>query len=182
MDREQALALMRAKTEKPNLRKHMLATEAVMRELARQLGAEVELFGMVGLLHDLDYDQTLDKPDEHGLRAADELARLGYPDEVVAAVRAHNPANTHRESLLDRALHAVDPLTGLIVAAALITPAKKLSAIDGGFVLNRMGEKGFARGANREQIRSCEAFGLPLADFLALGVRAMQGIAAELGL
>ncbi|MGE5597951.1 MAG: HDIG domain-containing metalloprotein [Bacteroidota bacterium] len=182
MDRERALALMRASTTKLNLQKHMLATEAIMRAIARRFGEDEELFGLVGLLHDLDYEQTVDRPAEHGLLAADELAGRGYPPAVVAGVRAHNPANDRRETLLDRALHAVDPLTGLIVAAALINPAKRLSAIDAAFVYNRMGEKGFARGANREQIRSCEEFGLPLMEFLDLGLRAMQGIAEELGL
>ena len=182
MDRGAALALMRAKAPKTNLQKHMLAVEAVMRAVARRFGQDEELFGLVGLLHDLDYEETVNMAEEHGRRAADELVRLGYPAEVAAAVRAHCPANTERASLLDRALHAVDPLTGLIVASALITPAKSLSAIDGGFVLNRMGEKGFARGANRDQIRSCADFGLALSDLLALGVRAMQDIAGELGL
>ncbi|MCL6548291.1 MAG: HDIG domain-containing protein [Alicyclobacillus sp.] len=182
MDREEALSLMRARNPRINLQKHMLAVEAVMRAVARRFGEDEELFGLVGLLHDLDYEETVEDPYQHGLRAADELARLGYPPEVVAGVRAHSPANTVRTSLLDRALHAVDPLTGLIVAAALITPSKKLAAIDAQFVQNRMNEKGFARGANREQIRSCEEFGLPLAEFLDLGVRAMQAIAGELGL
>ena len=182
MQRDEALALVRTRTTKPNLVKHMLSVEAVMRAVARRFGADEELFGLVGLVHDLDYDQTIDKPGEHGLLAAKELADLGFPAEVVAAVKAHNPVNTVRETLLDRALHAADPLTGLIVAAALITPAKKLSAIDAPFVRNRMGEKGFARGANREQIMTCEGFDLTLPDFLDLGVRAMQSIAGELGL
>lgn len=182
MSRDEALELMRRMVPKPNLQKHMLAAEAVMRAVAARLGEDVELFGMVGLLHDLDYELTADKPAEHGLAAAGELERLGCDPAIVAGVRAHNPSNQSRVSVLDRALHAVDPLTGLIVAAALITPAKKLSAIDGTFVLNRMGEKSFARGANRDQIRTCESFGLPLPEFTSLAVEAMQGIAAELGL
>lgn len=182
MDRERALALMRARSPKINLQKHMLAVEAVMRAVAGRFGEDEDLFGLVGLLHDLDYERTIDTPERHGLIAAEELAGLGYPEAVVAGVRAHCPANTERVSLLDRALHAVDPLTGLIVASALIAPEKKLGAIDAEFVLNRMGEKSFARGANRDQIRSCEGFGLSLPEFLALGVRAMQGIAGELGL
>lgn len=182
MNHETALALMRTRAPKVNLQKHMLAVEAVMRAIASRFGADQELFGLVGLLHDLDYEETVGHPAEHGRRAAEELAELGYPAWVVAGVRAHCPANTVRDTLRDRALHAVDPLTGLIVAAALITPAKKLAAIDAGFVQNRMGEKGFARGASRDQIRTCEDFGLPLLEFLDLGVRAMQGIADDLGL
>jgi len=182
LERAEALALMQSKTPRINLQKHMLAVEAVMRAVARRFGEDEELFGLVGLLHDLDYEETINNPAEHGIRAAEELARRGYPTQVVDAVRAHCPANTTRTSLLDRALHAVDPLTGLIVAAALITPEKKLAAIDAQFVRNRMNEKGFARGANREQIKSCEEFGLPLMEFLDLGLRAMQAIADELGL
>jgi putative nucleotidyltransferase with HDIG domain len=180
--REDALALMFSRVEKPNLRKHMLAVEAVMRAVAERFGENVELFGLVGLLHDLDYEQTLETPNEHGRLAASALESLGCPAAVIEGVRAHCPAKATRTSLMDRALHAVDPLTGLIVAAALIAPDKKLSGIDAGFVLNRMSEKGFARGANREQIKSCEEFGLPLADFVHLGLRAMQSIADELGL
>lgn len=182
MNRENALALVRERVSKDNLIKHMLAAEAVMRAVARRLGEDEELFGLVGLLHDLDYDRTAASPARHGLLAAEELAALGWPASVVAGVRAHNPENPARESRLDRALHAVDPLTGLIVAAALINPAKKLAAIDAGFVLNRMGEKSFARGASREQIKGCTELGLGLEEFLALGLGAMQSIAADLGL
>ena len=87
------MALMKAKASKVNLRKHMLTAEAVMRAVARRFGADEELFGLVGLLHDLDYDETIDRPEEHGQRAADELARLGYDGDVAAGVRAHCPAN-----------------------------------------------------------------------------------------
>ena len=110
------------------------------------------------------------------------LEGLGVDSGSVHAVLAHAD-KAPRESRLDKSLWVVDPLTGLIVAGALIKPEKKLSAIDAQFVINRMKEKGFARGANRDQIRACDAeLGLPLDEFIAIGVKAMQSISGELGL
>lgn len=153
-----------------------------MRRLAEHLGEDEELFGLAGLLHDIDYDETFDKPNEHSLKGARFLEEKGLDADLVYAVKVHNEVHgLPRKSLLDRALYASDPLTGLIVAAALIHPKKKLSAIDGGFVMNRFQESSFAKGANREQIRSCEELGLGLNEFIVLGLEAMQGIGRELG-
>ena len=111
------------------------------------------------------------------------LEEAGLPADVVYAVRAHNDRHgLPRLSLMDKALFATDPLTGLIVAGALIKPEKKLAAIDVQFLVNRFNEKSFARGANRETIRACSEMGLSLEEFLGLGLEAMQGIAGELGL
>lgn len=105
------------------------------------------------------------------------------PAELVHAVKAHNEMiGVERETLLDKALYAADPVTGLLVAAALIHPQKKLSAIDVPFVMNRFKEKNFARGADRGQIESCRELGLELERFIALSLEAMQSIAADLGL
>lgn len=183
MQRNEALALVRKHVKNNNLVKHMLATEAVMGALALHLGEDAVAWRLAGLVHDLDYDLTAGRPMEHGLLAASMLEELGFPQEIIRAVRAHNEALGYpRESEMEKALYAADPVTGLIVAAALIHPAKKLSAIDAQFVLNRFGEKHFARGANREQIKACLELGLSLEEFVDISLRAMQQESAALGL
>lgn len=180
--RGEALAVLEEIITTGNLIKHMLATEAVMRRLARHFGEDEDLWGMVGLLHDIDYDLTKDDPERHALLGADILIEKGFPPEVVEGVKKHSPSLTERDRLIDQALFATDPVTGLIIAGALIKKEKSLYAIDVPFLVKRMKEKGFARGANREQIRSCEQMGLSLDEFLGLSLEAMQGIADELGL
>jgi putative nucleotidyltransferase with HDIG domain len=182
MDRDTAFGLLQSHVKNKNLRKHCLACEAVLAALAQRLGEDEHTWRLAGLLHDLDYDQTADSPDEHGRIAARMLEEQGVDSHIVHAVLAHAD-KAPRESALDKALWCVDPLTGLIVAAALIRPEKKLSAIDAQFVLNRMKEKSFARGANRDQIKACEQeLNLGLDDFIATGVEAMQDISDDLGL
>ncbi len=183
MTRDQALEFMRAKLTNRNLQKHTLAVEAIMRRLARHFGADEDLWGLAGLLHDIDYESTKGDPARHSLEAADELAGMGLPADVVRAVRVHNGYHgLLRESEMDKALHAADPLSGLIVAAALVSPSKSLAGIDVPFVVNRFGEKSFARGADRDTIRCCSELGLELDDFVALALEAMQSISGELGL
>ncbi len=183
MSREEAYKLLKQHLKTKNLIKHSLAVEAVMRRLAKHFNEDEEKWGLAGLLHDIDYDRTKDDPARHSLEGAQLLQELGLPDDVVYAVKAHNEAHgLPRKSLMDKALYATDPLTGLIVAGALIRPEKKLSAIDVEFLKNRYGEKSFARGANRETIASCSEMGLELEEFFALGLEAMQGIAGEMGL
>ncbi|MGI6037877.1 MAG: HDIG domain-containing metalloprotein [Limnochordia bacterium] len=181
MSRAEALALVRKYIDNKNLLKHMLATEAIMGRLAQHFQVDANLWKIAGLVHDIDYAQTQDKPEEHGLISAQILREHGFDEDIVHAVLAH-ACQAPRDSLLDKALFASDPLTGLIVAAALIHPDKKLASIDTDFLLNRFREKSFARGANREQIASCEDFDLALDEFMALGLEAMRGISKELGL
>ena len=183
MDRDRALGLLEKYLPNANLRKHSLAVEAVMRRLARRFGEDEELWGLAGLLHDIDYESTKGDPARHSLEGARMLEEMGLPPEVVNAVRVHNEYHgLPRQSLLDKALYATDPLTGFIVAGALILPEKKLDAVDVPFLMHRFKEKGFARGASREQMRSCSELGLSLEEFFALGLEAMKDIAADLGL
>ena len=182
MDRSAALELLQSHVKTKNLIKHCVACEAVLGGLAKRLGEDEATWRLAGLLHDVDYDQTADSPETHAVIGGKILEEAGLDGAVVHAVLAHND-KVPRESALDKALWCVDPLTGLIVAAALIRPEKKLALIDAQFVLNRMKEKGFARGANREQIRACEAeLGLSLEEFVDIGVKAMQEVSGELGL
>ncbi|MGI9952176.1 HDIG domain-containing metalloprotein [Moorellaceae bacterium AZ2] len=183
MQREEAIKLLQKHIKTPNLLKHCLAVEAVMRALARHLGEDEEKWGLAGLLHDIDYEATKDDPERHSLVGGEMLEQEGLDPEIVYAVKAHNEVHgLPREDRLSKALYATDPLTGLIVAAALIRPEKKLAPVDVSFLLNRYQEKSFARGAKREQIAACQELGLSLEDFLHIGLEAMKGIADELGL
>ncbi len=183
MERSEALQLVRQHVKSKNLVNHMLAAEAVMALLAGRLGQDREQWALAGLLHDIDIEATKATPEQHSLAGAEMLAGMGVEPAVVQAIKVHNGAHgIPRQTLIEQALYAVDPLTGLIVAAALIHPAKKLAAIDEAFVVNRYHEKHFAKGANREAIAACQEFGLTLEEFAQAGVEAMQGIAGEIGL
>lgn len=181
MNRTEALELVQSMVANRNLLKHMLATEACLRGLARRLGGDEEKWGLAGLLHDVDYDKTKDDTSRHGVAGAEILRERGVEDEIVHAVLAHVCA-VQAESVLDKALYATDPMTGLIVAAALMHPTKKLANVDAEFILRRFQEKKFAAGANREQIQTCASLGLSLDEFTGVCLQSMQGIATELGL
>lgn len=171
---------MQERVKNQNLLKHLLASEACMRRLAKGLGEDEELWGLTGLLHDLDYEETLKEPSRHGVVTA-QLLRGELPDEGCDAIQAHS-GNLERRSRLDKALYAVDPLTGLIVASALMHPERRLSGLTTDFVIRRFKEKRFAAGVDRDQIRSCSELGISLEEFIGWGLEAMQGIAQSLGL
>jgi len=152
-----------------------------MRALAERFGEDVRSWGLAGLLHDIDYDETANDFARHGFMSAEILEEKGVGDAILHAIKAH-PGHIPAETMMAKALYAVDPLTGLIVAAALIRPDKKLRSIDTQFVLHRFKEKHFARGANREQIKSCDRLGMTLEEFVDVALSAMQGISTELGL
>ena len=183
MTREECWTCIEANVENANLRKHMLATEAVMQALARQLGHDEEEWGLAGLLHDLDVELTKDEPRMHGLLGADLARELGASETQARAIVCHNEAQgVVRTTPLDHALWAADPLTGLVTAGALVHPEKKLAAVTPQSLLKRFGEKRFAAGASRDQIASCDQLGLSLEQFLTIGLGAMQTIAPALGL
>ena len=183
MNREELFVELKKKVKNKNLIKHMLAVEAAMRSLAKKTGEDEEKWGIAGLLHDIDYEQTKSDMNKHSLIGAEILQKMGLPEDIVYAVKVHNPVhNLPRKSKMDKALYAVDPLTGLIVACALIKPEKKISKIDTGFVMKKFREKGFAAGADRKQIRTCEELGFSLEEFVDIVLKAMQGISRDLGL
>lgn len=183
MNRETALSHVTENISNKNLLKHMLATEAVMKGLAKTFNGDEEKWGLAGLVHDIDYDKTYNLPKEHSLVGGKMLKDLGYDDEIIYAVKVHNDVHDlERISMMDKALYSSDPLTGLIVASALISPDKKLDAIDVNFVINRFKEKTFAKGAKREQISACSDLGLELDEFIEIGLNSMKKISKELGL
>ena len=181
MTRDEAIAVLKENCKNRNLMKHMLATEAVMAGLAERLGEDVGSWSMAGLVHDLDYDETASDPGRHGLVSAEKLAAMGFPQDIVHAVKAHND-HAPRESRMDRALYASEPVTGLVVAAALMHPTKKLAQVDVEFVMRRFGEKRFAAGANREQIKTVSDLGLSLEEFLGIAIESMKKVSDDLGL
>ena len=181
MNRDDAFNMIKEKVREPNLIKHMLATEAVMRALAEHFGQDVDAWGLAGLVHDLDYNETIDDFPRHGFVTSEILKDKGIDQELLDAIVAH-AGHRERETLIDKALYCADPVTGLIVAAALIRPEKKLEPVKLKSLKKRFREKQFARGANREQISACEELGLSLEEFLELGLEACKKISADLGL
>jgi putative nucleotidyltransferase with HDIG domain len=184
MTRDEALRLIRDRVGSQNLVSHMIATEAIMGALAVRLGGDEAQWRMTGLLHDLDAEQTASTMEVHGTRTVEWLRAEGYEDEaVLQAILAHNPENGSTiQTTMDRALFACDPLTGLITAAALIRPEKRLELVALKSLKKRFKEPSFAKGARREDIVTCCELGIELDDFLAIGLEAMQGVSDELGL
>jgi putative nucleotidyltransferase with HDIG domain len=183
MTREEALDSIKANIENQNTIKHMLATEAIMRALARHLSEDEEEWGLTGLLHDIDMELTEGDMNTHSRLGADLARELGASEAMAHAILCHNQAHgIPMETKLDKALCCADPLTGLIIAAALVRPDKKLAGVEAKSLRKRFKEKSFAAGASREQISQCADLGLELDQFLELGLEAMKGIAYELGL
>jgi putative nucleotidyltransferase with HDIG domain len=181
MNREEALALVKSKVKNKNLVKHMLAVEAIMKRVAEHFNEDVDMWSLTGILHDLDYDETVDDFDRHSLLTCEWLKEYDLDEKVLYAIKAH-PRKVEPQSKMDWTLFAADPLSGLIVAAALMHPTKKLKNVTVEFVLNRFKEKRFAAGANRENIRTCENIGMSLDEFVRLALEGMQSIDEELGL
>lgn len=183
MNRDEALKLVKEKIKNQNLIKHCLAAEVCMGALAEKFGEDKEEWGLTGLLHDIDYEETKNAPDKHSLIGAEILEKAGLEKDIVDAIKTHNEAHgIAPETKMARAIFCVDPLTGLIVASTLVLPSKKIVDLTPENVLNRFKEKGFARGANREIIGKCSEIGLPLEEFVKIGLSAMQKINNELGL
>jgi len=181
MNFEEAKSLMVSKLANANLQKHCLAVAAVMRHLARRLGGDEDKWALAGVLHDLDYEETLKSPERHSLVTADWLAGYNLDPEVIGAIKAHGD-KAPRDSLINKAIWCADPVTGFLVACALIRPEKKIASVEVASVIKRMKEKRFAAGANRDQMNACADMGLSLEEFMAISLAAMKEIASELGL
>ncbi len=185
--REEAWNLVCEWIQSPNLRKHALAVEAAMRAYARRFGEDEELWGITGLVHDLDYERYPDMDDEeHGHpRTALRLFReWGWPEELIEAVAGHAPfLGVPRRTLMAKALFAVDELTGLIVAVALVRPDKDIRSVKVKSVKKKWKDKRFAAGVNRADIElGARELGIDLWEHVGIVLEAMQGIADDLGL
>lgn len=184
--RQQALDFLNEKIENKNIIKHMMAAEAMMGALARELGGDEKSWAIAGLLHDGDYSPEV-PVEKQGIQITSWLREKGYEisDDVAQAMAAHNWHNTGMEpkSKMDWAIFCGDSLTGLIVASTLVLPNKKLADLTVENVLNRYKENHFAKGTRRDEIAMCEEkLGIPLPKFVKITLEAMQEIAGELGL
>ena len=173
LERETALALLREHCPEENTIRHSLASEAVLRALARRLNQAEEAWGLAGLLHDLDYAMTKHDPQQHGPKTV-ELLKDALEPELLAAIAAHNSEYTGVEpsAMLDFALRAGETVTGLIAAAALVRPTG-IEGMQASSLKKKMKDKAFAASVSRERIRECVKFGLPLDQFLNLAIEAM---------
>ncbi len=188
MTRGQALELLHQHMQNPNLRRHCYAVEVVMRGLAKHLNENEDLWGIAGLLHDADYEETKDEAHtKHTKVIMEWLENLDTHSDIKDAIAAHGwkyvEGAPEPQTPMQWALYTCDELTGLIVATALVKPEKKLSAVSVDSVKNKWNQKGFAAGVDRKQIEMCkEKLGIPLQEFIQIALTSMQEIAPDLGL
>ena len=182
ISREQALDLLKEANTPENLMQHALASEAVMKALARNLNEDETLWGLTGLLHDLDYPATADTPEKHGIETANRLLDF-LPESALNAIRAHNAEYTGQapQTTFDYALRCGETVTGLVSAAALVRPTK-MDGMQPKSLRKKMKDKAFAASVSREHIKECSQIGLELDAFLAIAIDAMSEIAGEIGL
>lgn len=182
-DRSEAMTLLAEHTKNENLIKHALAVEAAMQHYAKLFGEDEALWGVVGLLHDFDYEEhpTLD---EHPFKGAEILRAKGYDESLVKAVLSHaRHTQVPRETRLEKTLFAVDELSGMVTAVALVRPSKKLADVTVSSVKKKLKDKAFARALNREDIlEGAEALGVDLDTHIGHVITAMQAASAGLGL
>ena len=186
--RADALALMREYTASDSLRKHMLAVEAAMRAYAERLDGDPERWGLAGLIHDFDYERfpnaAHSPTEEHPAEGVRILRARGWPEDILEAILGHAQySGVPRVTPMAKALFAVDELTGLITATALVRPSRSVRDVDARSVRKKMKDKAFARGVSREDVVSGAAeLGVELDDHIALVIEALSRSADELGL
>lgn len=183
LTREEALNLVKRHLSKRNILYHVLAVEAIMRNVAQHLGEDEEKWRLVGLLHDIDYEKTEATPEKHGL-IAEELLKDAFPEEFMKAIKSHNFKHTgvKPENTIEKALIACDAISGLLVACALVMPSKKLEDVKVETVAKKFKDKDFARGAERERILLCEGIGISREKFFEIALNGLKNIAGEIGL
>jgi putative nucleotidyltransferase with HDIG domain len=184
MNRQATWELLKEYTLSESLIKHALAVEAALRAYAAKFGEDPDTWGIVGLIHDFDYERYPSAEAGHPFKGAEELRARGYPEFVVKAVLSHAEySGVPRETLLEKTLFACDELCGFITAAALIRPTKSILDLEATSVRKRMKDKAFARNVKREDIlKGAEELGVELTEHITFVIKAMQGIANELGL
>jgi len=183
MTRAAAWELLTEYTKSESLRRHALAVEAAMRAYARRFGEDEERWGITGLLHDFDYERWPD-PADHPLKGAAILEELGYPEDVIYAIKSHAEyLNLPRRDLMSKTLYAVDEMSGFVMAVAFVRPNKSLHEVEVSSVKKKMKDKAFAKGVHRQQlIESAAELGVDLDDHIQTVIEALRNIAPALGL
>jgi putative nucleotidyltransferase with HDIG domain len=183
IDRDSAWCLLTEFTQSESLRKHALAVEACMRSYARKLGGDENLWGVVGLLHDFDYEKY-PSLDDHPYKGNQILKERGWPEEIQKAIMSHAEyTGVPRDTPLEKALFACDELAGFITACALVKPGKSLAEVEAKSVRKKMKDKAFARSVNRNDIvQGAAELGVELEEHIAFCIDAMKGIADQLSL
>ena len=187
--KEQAEKLLDENIKDPITKLHMIESQAIMEALARRLGEDEDSWGIIGLLHDIDWDLTKNNNAEHCVKAKEILREAGVSDFLIETIQSHGygmdeiPAlkDKQRSTTIQHCLVAAETLTGLIIASALMQPDKKLASVKIESLKKKFKNKGFAARCNRELIRECEKAGIPLDEFLEIGLLALQGISGKLG-
>jgi len=196
VDRQKAQELLESNIKDPITRLHMLESEAIMKKVAERLGEDEEKWGIIALLHDIDWELTKNNTVEHGLKMPEILRNAGGTEFLISTIKSHIYPNENeenflgppefvgkkREGNLEHALAASETLTGLIIASALVMPDKKLVSVKPESLVKKYKNKSFAAKCNRETIAECEMFGIPLEEFLGLSLTALQEISDQIGL
>ncbi len=184
MDRNEAWHLLNLHIKNPANIRHALAVEALMRSLAEKFGADADQWGIAGLLHDMDWEETTDQPERHTEVAAEILRAQGYDDAIIRAIRAHNYLGTARpHKLMDKALYSTEEMTGLVTAAVMVLPSRKIADLSVRSIMKKFKEKSFARGVSRAIINETpEMLGLSVEELAEITLHAMQGIHEQLGI
>lgn len=183
LSRGEALELLRSKVAKRNWFYHMLAVEAIMKGLASHLGEDEEKWGLLGLLHDIDFSETEKTPERHGLEA-ERMLKGKVSEDIIRAIKAHNSEYTgvNPESNMEKALIAADAVSGLIIATALVMPSKKISEVTVKTLEKKFKQKDFARGASRERIKIYEEIGIQREKFFEIALNSLKTISSSVGL
>lgn len=183
LTRDEAYALLKKNLRTENLIKHSLAVEAILEELAKKLDEDPRVWGITGLLHDLDYDFTKNTPEKHAYIAVKMLYNL-LPEESINAIKAHNYQYSKQtpQTYIDKSLIAADAVSGLVIATALVMPSKKLADVTEKTLMTKFKDKSFAAGCNRKRIELCEDMDIELQTFLKLSLSALKRISDILGL
>jgi putative nucleotidyltransferase with HDIG domain len=178
-----ALKLVRNNNTKKNIVFHMLAVEAIMRATAKHLGEDDDKWGLVGLLHDVDYEKTETTPERHSL-LGEEILKGIVSEEIIKAIKSHNASHTGiaPQSKMEKALVASDAISGLIIACALVMPSKRIAEVKTESVAKKFGHKDFAKGADRDRILLCEEIGIPKSEFIQTALEGLKGIAERIEL
>lgn len=182
LSKDKALKILSENISEENLRKHMIAVGAIMRELAKKFGEDELIWEVTGLLHDIDYEKTKENFDEHGLLSA-KMLEGKLPEESLHAIMAHNErTGVEAKSKMDKSLLSADAISGLVVAASLVMPNKKVSEVKVKTLKEKFKDKSFARKIDRNRIKKCKEIGLDMEEFFDLSLRALLDVAGEIGL